>query len=173
MVNMITLRTRALTAVVLASMVVGQANDSWIVRKNSVGPVRFGISLAQLNTTIHEKFVLPEDKDERECFYVEPKGHKQVGFMIEHGRVARVDVTGPGVETAEGIQVGDTEKRALQVYGGKLKVEPHAYTGPEGHYLTAYSDDGKYGIRFETDGKRIDGFYAGLAGAISYIEGCS
>lgn len=93
-------------------------------------------------------------------------------IMIQEGYVTRVDVFQPGIATPEGIRVGNSEARAKQAYGDKLKIEPHAYTGPEGHYLTVRSSDGLYGIRFETDGKKILSFYAGKKAAIAYIEGC-
>ena len=130
------------------------------------------MSLSQLNAVLHEKFSMPESKDDQGCFYVNPTRHPHVALMIEDGRLARIDVDGPGVATAEGIQVGDSEARVLQVYGSRLKVEPHAYTGPEGHYLTVRSKSGRYGIRFETDKGKVETFYAGRFKAVQYIEGC-
>jgi hypothetical protein len=148
------------------------ASDTWVVRFNRTGPVKIGMSLSQLNAVLHVKISMPEDGDGQSCFYAEPAKRHGIAFMLEKGYVTRVDVFQPGISTVEGIGVGDTEARARQVYGDKLKVEPHAYTGPEGHYLTVRSSDGLYGIRFETDGKNILSFYAGKKTAIAYIEGC-
>jgi len=89
------------------------------------------------------------------------------------GRVARVDVDNAVTPTAEGIHNGDSEARALQVYGTRLKVEPHAYLPESGHFLTLFSQDRKYGIRFETEDGKITRYYAGTTQAISFIEGCS
>ena len=101
-----------------------------------------------------------------------PAKHPGISFMIEEGHVVRVNVERCNISTAEGIRIGDSETRAMQVYGQRLKVESHAYTAPTGHYLTVRSSDGRYGIRFETDGNKIVSFYAGKQQAISYIEGC-
>lgn len=90
--------------------------------------------------------------------------------MIENGHLVRVDVDKAGVATDEGVQVGDSEERAKQVYGSRLKVEPHHYT--DGHYLTVRSQSGGYGIRFETEKGKIETFYAGTFEAIQYVEGC-
>lgn len=130
------------------------------------------MSLSELNAVLHESFSMPEDKDEQACFYVEPAKHPGVALMIEEGHVTRVDVDRPGVSTAEGIKIGDSESRAMQVYGNKLKVEPHHYTAPEGHYLTVLSSNERYGIRFETDEGKVVRFYAGQRQAIAYVEGC-
>jgi hypothetical protein len=73
--------------------------------------------------------------------------------MLE-GRVARIE--DPGVPTTTGIQVGAAEKHALQIYDSRLKDGPHKYID-NGHYLTAKSSDGHYGIGFETEDGEIDG----------------
>jgi hypothetical protein len=63
-------------------------------------------------------------------------------------------VRDPGVTTTTGIQVGDSDKHALQVYGSRLKVGPHKYID-HGQYLTAKSSAGHCGIRFETEDGKI------------------
>ncbi len=153
-------------------MVSSLAKDSWVVRMNGVGPAMINMSLSQLNSVLHEKFATPSEPEERACFYVSPGKHPGVSFMIIDGRLARVDVGDPGVLTSTGIEVGDAEAHVLKVYGQRLKVEPHAYSAPQGHYLTAKSADGRYAIRFETDSGKITMFYAGRSDAIQYIEGC-
>jgi hypothetical protein len=92
--------------------------------------------------------------------------------MILDGRVGRVDIDNRDMQTAEAVHNGDSEADAIKAYGKRLKIAPSAYMGPEGHYLTLHSADGRYGIRFETDGGRITRYYAGTAEAIEYIEGC-
>lgn len=162
-------------AFVLAGIITATAfptSNDWVVRPQSVGPVKIGMTIAQINAALREKFSFPGEKDERGCFYVSPSQHPDVAFMIENGRLVRIDVAKPGVATPEGVQVGDSEARAKSVYGNKLKIEPHAYNGPEGHYLTVRSNDGRYGTRFETDGGKIQSYYAGLFSAVQYIEGC-
>ncbi len=161
---------------ILAAMAFGAvfttiADDSWVVREDGAGPVRIGMTLAQLNAVLHEKFLKPAAKDDQACFYVDPKSQPKILLMMEDGRLARVDVKGPGVFTSTGIQVGDTEKHALQVYCRRMKTEPHKYID-NGHYLTAKSTDGFYGIRFETEDGKITSYYAGRYGAIQYVEGC-
>jgi hypothetical protein len=144
------------------------AGDDWVVRQDGIGPVKVGMSLPLLNTTLHEKFAMPQDKEDQGCFYVTSTKHPQVSFMIENRRLVRVDVDEGGVATTEGVQVGDSEEHVKQVYGSRLKVEPHHYT--DGHYLTVQR--GNYGVRFETEGGKVSTFYAGTLEAIQYVEGC-
>jgi hypothetical protein len=143
-----------------------------MIRPDGVGPIRVGMSLSQLSTTFHEKFSLPENKEDQGCFYVNPRTHPEFALMIENGHLVRIDVKDPSMPTSEGIHVGDTEAQLRRVYGSKLKVEPSQYTGDEGgHFLTVRSDKGRYGIRFETEQGRITEYYAG-DNAIQYVEGC-
>jgi hypothetical protein len=144
------------------------ATDAWVVRQDSVGPVKIGMSLPQLNMALHEKFAMPQSKEDQGCFYVTATKHPQLSFMIENSRLVRVDVGKSGVATSEGVQVGDSEEHVKQVYGSPLKVEANHYT--DGHYLTLRN--GNYGIRFETEEGKVSTFYAGTFEAIQYIEGC-
>jgi hypothetical protein len=88
--------------------------------------------------------------------------------MIENRRLVRIDVDKRGVANTEGVQVGDSDEHVKQIYGSRLKAEPHHYT--DGYYLTVQS--GKYGFRFETDEGKVSAFYSGTVEAIQYIEGC-
>ena len=136
------------------------ADEAWVIREEGAGPVKIGMSLSQLNAVLHEKFSIP-DEEGLACFSVSLKRHPRISFMLLDARLARIDVLGPGIFTAAGVQVGDSEEHALQVYGSELKVEPHKYMGPDGHYLTMRSRNNRYGIRFETDNSKIETFYAG------------
>ena len=84
---------------------------------------------------------------------------------------------GSAIATVSGIHVGATEAEVKAVYsgrGGSYTVQPHPYTGPEGHYLV-YDADGKGGkpLIFETDGKKVTSFRAGEENAVQAIEGCA
>jgi len=170
---MISLLRVVLAVLIVVSTIATVADDSWVVRDDGIGPAKIGMSLSEINNVLREKWSMPEDKDEQSCFYVDSAKHAGIGFMILDSRLARIDVDRPGVRTAKGIQVGDSEAHTLRVYGPKLKIEPHFYSGPEDHYLTIYSGDNRCGIRFETDKGKINMFYAGTSAAISLVEGCS
>ena len=91
--------------------------------------------------------------------------------MMMEGRLARIDEREPGIKTASGIQVGDTEAQARKAYGTRLKVTSHKYV-EKGRYLTVMSNDGRRGIRFESADGKITSYYAGRDQAIQLVEGC-
>src|SRR5712692_1267846 len=95
-----------LAVLAIVSVTICLAGNAWVIRPDGVGPVKVGMSLSQLNMVLHETFSMPDDKDEQRCFFVNPRKHADISFMIEDGRLARVDIDGAGVFTAEGIHVG-------------------------------------------------------------------
>jgi hypothetical protein len=165
-----TIKIRFICLAALSSNVV--VAQSLLVRPDGFGPVQVGMSLSTLNKTLHTSYSRPSDPEEHACFYVDVPKQAGVALMILNGRVARIDVNdNTAIITAEGIHVGDSEKQALQAYGKRLKVTPHAYV-PGGHYLTVFSSDRKYGIRYESEDGAVARYYAGTVEAISFIEGC-
>lgn len=111
--------------------------------------------------------------EEDGCFYASvsslPEG---MSLMFLDGRLARIDVSEPGIRTSSGAGIGTAERALKKLYGSRLQQRPHAYDGPTGHYLTLLSADGTLGIRFETDGTEVRGYYTGTAEAVQLIEGC-
>jgi hypothetical protein len=148
--------------------------NTWIARPDGIGPVSIGMKVSELKAKLRIPYSIdrPMDSEGQACIYAELSEHPGISLMILNGRVARVDVDNRDTQTREGVHNGQSEASAKAAYGRRLKVTPHAYTAPEGHYLTLRSEDLKYGIRFETDNGKIVRYYAGTLEAISYIEGC-
>jgi hypothetical protein len=166
-------RLACLAISLLVGIAVCSGSDTWAVREDGFGNAKIGMSLERLSAIFHEKFSTPKGAaDDQQCFFVNPANHAHVSFMIENGNLARIEVDAAGILTADGIQVGDSEAHVLRVYGSRAKVQPNAYTGPEGHYVTVRSKNRQYGIRFMTEKGRVESFYAGSFKAIQYIEGC-
>ena len=115
---------------------------------------------------------IPPDEDERSCYYLFPNGAiGPVSFMVVDGRIARVDVDESGPKTSADVGVGSSESDVKKAYPGQVKVSPHPYTAPEGHYLKVEPRDG-FAILFETDGTSVTSYRAGRVPAVDYIEGC-
>src|ERR1035441_2763108 len=125
MLGMISHKLEAFGVLAVLSVGTALAGDGWIVRQNGVGPAKVGMSLSQLNAALQEKFTLPQNKEDQACFYVTPKKHPRISFMIENRHLVRIDVDKAGIATAEGVQVGDSEEHVKHVYGARLKIEPH------------------------------------------------
>jgi hypothetical protein len=147
---------------------------SWTVDERGIGPVRAGMTLAELSKAAGETLRPAYDINET-CDYVSPKFlPKGVSVMILEDSVGRVDVTEKGVRTKEGVGIGDAESRVLSVYGPRAQVQPHKYTGPTGHYvIIEQPGDTLHRIVFETDGKVVERYHAGRRPAVDLVEGCA
>jgi hypothetical protein len=146
----------------------------WRVRPDGIGPIRVGVPLTVLSRTLGEQ-LRADYLDFEGCDFIRPAALPPgVSLMVLHDTVARVDVSAAGVQTVEGVHVGDSEAWVLEVYRGRVAVEPHKYTGPQGHYLVVSClGDTLHRVIFETDGERVTLFRAGQRPAVEFVEGCA
>lgn len=162
-----------IVGLLIATAASAQVTSEWTLSPARFGPVKIGTTLPQLSKLLGEDFEPPENmqnKDRQRCFDVTPAKSPHVSFMIEDGRLARIDIDAPGISTAAGVQVGDSEESAFKAYQGRLKVEPMHDGGPGSHYLTLRENSN--GLRFETDHGKVEAMYAGRFEAIIYDTGC-
>jgi hypothetical protein len=147
---------------------------AWTVTPGGIGPIRIGWSIGELNAATGEQ-LRPTYQISDECDYLRPaRLPAGVNLMVVKDTVIRVDVDTAGVLTGEGAGIGDTEARIIAMYPGQVEVQPHKYTGPEGHYLVVtVPSDTLLRIIFETDGRIVTRYRAGRRPAVEYVEGCA
>ena len=150
------------------------ASRTLTVTPEGVGPVRVGSTLAELNAALGEQLKPAYDVNP-ECDYVDPAALPPgIAIMVERDTIMRVDVDTAGIVTPEGAGVGDTEAKVLELYKGRVQVQPHKYTGPVGHYLrVTWPTDTMHLLIFETDGEKVVSYRAGIRPAVEYVEGCA
>ncbi len=148
--------------------------SAWQVTADGYGPVRIDMTVEEVRATLGELLV-PRDSISPECDYlaIGPEG-PEVLFMIVGGRLVRIDVRDSTVATSQGARIGDSESTVGRLYGSeRVMSTPHAYT--DGHYLTVaprgVGDDRR--LVFETDGRTVTEYRAGLLPMVGWVEGCS
>ncbi|MNM47302.1 hypothetical protein D3C81_582650 [compost metagenome] len=124
---------------------------------------------------------------EGDCEYYDggtlPKG---MSMMVIADKVARfeVDVAGdPSVQLDAppadapalpyGLWVGMTAVEAKRRLPSDVVTSPHAYTSPDGDYLTWTDKANKLAIRLETLNGLVTSIYWGQPEAVELIEGCA
>jgi hypothetical protein len=149
---------------------------TWLVDLRAAGPLAYGVSLAEARRITGDSLAgAPEGEG---CDYVFPHAAPAgMSFMVENGRVVRVDVDTTDVTTARGAAVGMREAEIRRRYSDdSLEVQPHQYD-ETGHYLIVVPRapaDSLYRIILETDSAgRVRRYRAGLRPAVEYVEGCA
>jgi hypothetical protein len=161
-------------ALALILTLAGQTpTDRRVITFYGVGLVKIGVTVAAASEAAGEPFKpSPETPPgTEECGHVELSSDPHVWFMVEHGRITRLETASRLFRTASGVRVGDSEARVHSIYGPRLEVQPHKYVD-DGHYLIVRSADRKFALVMETDGKEVFNLLAGLVPSVEYVEGC-
>ena len=166
-------RASAQDSAVVDAPVTGADAARWTVTARGIGPVHAGMSLDEARTAAAG--TLPDTSATGSCTHIPLAGAPgRVLAMVVDGRIARIEVHDSAVATDRGARVGDDEARIAALYGDRVSVQPHKYT--DGHYLvvtSAVAADSAYRLVFETDGKRVLTYRAGVLPAVEWVEGCS
>ncbi|MBA3670501.1 MAG: hypothetical protein H0W68_00580 [Gemmatimonadaceae bacterium] len=149
---------------------------AWTVSFTALGPLRVGSSPSAAAAAL--RIPLPAVRaSDTECAYVRPESGPLDGaveLMVVKDVIVRIDVDSSSVATTWGDRVGDTESEVLARHAGRIRVEPHKYTGPTGHYLVVDPPtDTLHQLIFETDGKQVTSYRIGLRPFVEWVEGCS
>lgn len=143
----------------------------WIVTETGVGPIRFGMTPAEVALALGLPAPAPADPT---CHYWTPAtGPSGLSFMVENGQLARVDVDSARVATRQGLEVGSSVTAVRSALGADLRDDPHKYRSDAGwRTLSWRSADSAFGIVFEVDSTAVRSYRAGRWPAVGYVERC-
>jgi hypothetical protein len=165
------MRDLATLLIALLACASAVAADAPRVTFRGVGAVQIGMTTDELAGVLGHP-VAPQDTDEASCFYV-PTSDNAFAVMVIDGRAVRIDVASPSIATLRGARVGDKVSVVRELYGRALVEQPHFYLGLPDLYLTYFSSDRRYALRFETHDGVVSRYYIGYAEPAQYVEGCN
>lgn len=154
----------------LAMMLAAEPWDAPMTMRG-IGDLRIGAPVAALRAISASEERYPDE--EVDCAYWRSDRWPGLAVMASGGRIVRIETEDPRYRTASGARVGMNEAEIRALYGARLRLEPHPYTGPEGHYLVYRARGEPYGMIVETDGSRALSLRVGTWEAVQLIEGCS
>jgi hypothetical protein len=140
---------------------------------HGIGTLRIGTPVAALRRIGATGETYPDP--DVDCSYWSTPRWPGLMMMVSGGRVVRIETEDRRYRTASGARVGMTEAEIRRLYGSAMRVEPHPYTGPQGHYLIYRARGEPYGLIVETDPDtgRATQVRVGTWEAVQLIEGCS
>lgn len=152
-----------------------QEPTGWRLTPDGYGPVRIGMTRAQVSSALSTRLEGDAIEDEGACIEMAAvEGYRGLYFMFEHGRLSRISATEPSQATTPlGVGIGAAAARVRRAYGPGMRTETHEYLGHPAEYLTLWNRGNARGIRFETDSdRRVTAIHVGGA-SIRYVEGCA
>jgi hypothetical protein len=173
-VSRIMMRALRLIPFALFALLDPASADEWRISTSGLGPAKIGMTVAEAAQALQRELVVDGEIDSPRCYYVKPRPPiAGLAIMVSHERVVRFDVTEPGITTLSGLGVGDSEAHVIEVLGPSVEVTPHKYLAPEGNYLTVWSENRRFAVRFETHLGKVTSFYAGRLPEVRHVEGCA
>lgn len=142
------------------------------VTLHGIGELRVGLGAQALRDRFRASREEGFDPDES-CSYWRSPDYPGLGLMVVDGRLVRIDIDEARYRTASGAQVGMSEDRMLALYRGRMRVERHPYTDPDGKYLVYEARDEPFGLIAETHDGRVISMRVGYWDNVQWIEGCS
>ena len=167
---------RVVFAALAVGLVAAVASPTWTVYLKRLGPVEYGMSVAEAERAAGVRLVQSED-ERNGCTFVRAEGAPdELAFMVVGGTVVRGDVHGRGIATASGVGVGATADEVRRTYGDRIEASPHPYGAAGDQYLTYVPRDARdagYRVIFETWQDTVRSFRSGRLPEVGWIEGCS
>jgi len=155
-------------------------NPNRVLTPGGFENVQIGMSVDAAETSLGSALSPRANSDPLGCVQGKREDGRdpQILYMIEGGKIARIDVSSVSPEserpvTSEfGIGVGSTEPELERAYGAKAVQEPHPYTYDEGGHLYTV-ESGNNALIFETFGGKVTTFRGGAHPQVDYKESCS
>jgi len=148
-------------------------DSSAVTTIDGIAPAKVGMSTQQLAAALGHP-VAPATGAKRACRFIQSASLPiDVSLLLVNDTVARVDIDSTGAHTSEGAFVGDPESRVLQIYRGRVVVQPRKYMDKNAHYLIVTpANDTTRRIVFETDGEKVVRYRVGRRPEVEWVEGC-
>ena len=168
-------RFAALALFVLLCTAVRAQESDVILTMNSYGPIQIGMQVAEarrLLLKLGRKDLPGTGKVAKTgCDHYEVSN--ELRFMVEGGKIVRIETRERNVVTPSGIRIGTTLERVRRAFGSRAEdMQQHYSDNASDRTIVLVSGDKRFAIRVEGN-QTVSEIYAGDEGYIRYVEGCA
>ncbi|TCP11075.1 hypothetical protein EV674_1491 [Simplicispira metamorpha] len=130
------------------------------------------MTIAEAESLLKFKLNTFENKPlDSECDYVSASGrHEGLDYMIQQGKISRIEVSDHAIKTKSGAKVGDSTSKLKELFGSQLEIERHKYDDT-GFYYYIWEIGKRHGVKFEIAADKVRKIYVGDE-SIDLVEGC-
>ncbi|UGQ46397.1 hypothetical protein [Massilia endophytica] len=144
----------------------------WLLNADGLGPVRIGMHVAEVNRVLPAT-ITPSPVGARvtpDCDYQNIPSYPGLSLVFIDDKVARIDVTAPGIRSINGTEVGQRERDvASRLPEGKWEKLDHVDSGKS---LLVTKPGQHHALSFQFEDQRLVRIIAGSHPVIDYAEGC-
>ena len=165
----------------LAMIAPAAAQQQLILESGGIGKVRIGMGVEEAERTIGARLRSLVPAYGQGCWLaVRADGiDPGLSYMVENGRITRIDVvtprdgTAPTISTAKGIGIGSTQADVELKYGssGISALAPYGRSNDD-RWVTVEATP-ELGIVISISGGKVVSLWAGRRQSIAYTEACS
>lgn len=106
------------------------------------------------------------------CFTVAPiKKKLGLDFMVENGKITRIDVHSDSITTASGLGIGSTDQDLRRIYGESIIIRGHKYV-ENGKYYIVRKKYTENEILFEVIDGKVSQYRVGAPSSVELVERC-
>jgi len=145
--------------------------DTWMISPNAFGKIRIGMNTQEIENNSNDKII---SHGSWTCSYIKTRnGPCGVSYMMQNGKLARIDIDTHSIKTDMGISVGSTIQEVTSAYGA-LKPEKLPRNEPGNMFVIKDTlQNQNTQLRLYTDGNKVLHIRAGLSQAVNLIERCN
>ena len=166
---------------VLAMAAPAAAQQQPVLESGGIGKVRIGMAVKEAERTMGVRFRSLIPAYGEGCWLAVRADGVDPGlsYMVENGRITRIDVstpregTAPTIATAKGIGIGSTQADVELKYGSSGVSAPAPYGQSDGDRWITVEGTPALGIVLSISGGKVTSLWSGRRQSIAYTEACS
>lgn len=134
--------------------------DSSKISTAGLGPVTFGLTITEAEKAAGTTMIPCAPVSS--CYRVTPASAPDgISFVVQSGRIERVDIARGPITTVSGVGIGTTEARIVELFGDKIQRSAIEAGRVDLVFVPVDEDDSRFRVIFTVNNGVVENFRAG------------